>query len=200
MTEHRVDRNAFNAAKVRWYEALLEEHGVLDKGEVDEFLTAYLAQSNPRNGARIVARAWVDPGFRARLLADAPAAVAELSLVSPDEAVSAEKHLTVVPNSREHHNMVVCTLCSCYPIALLGPSPSWYKSPWYRAESVRNPRAVLKEFGLELAPNVEVTVWDSSAEMRYMVLPERPNHTEALSEADLADLVTRNGLIGVAAV
>ncbi|WP_066288221.1 nitrile hydratase subunit alpha [Arthrobacter sp. B6] len=196
---HHDDRNGFNAAKIRWFESLLEENGLLAPGEVDDFLASYLKQANPNNGARIVARAWIDPAFRERLVADAPNAIRELKLVDPsDGEVTEEQHLKVVSNSPGKHNMIVCTLCSCYPLWLLGPSPSWYKNPWYRAEAVRNPRGVLREFGFEIPEPTEITVWDASSEMRYMVLPERPEGTDGMSEEELAELVTRNGLIGVA--
>ncbi|MFJ5699922.1 nitrile hydratase subunit alpha [Arthrobacter sp. NPDC093139] len=201
MSGHHDDRNGFNAAKIRWFESLLEEQGVLAPGEVDDFLASYVKQSNPNNGARIVAKAWIDPTFRERLCADAPAAIRELELVDQAHGEATEEaHLIVVPNSPGKHNMIVCTLCSCYPLWLLGPSPSWYKSLWYRAEAVRNPRGVLREFGLELPEQTEITVWDSSSDMRYMVLPERPEGTDGMSEEELAGLVTRNGLIGVATV
>jgi nitrile hydratase len=146
----------------------------------------------------VVARAWVDDGFRARLLADANAALPEVGL-SMGGGLQ-EQRLKVVENTADAHNVVVCTLCSCYPIALLGPSPTWYKSEAYRSRVVRDPRAVLREFGLSLDPAVGITVWDASAESRYMVLPARPAGTQDLDEQALADLVTRDGLIGVAAV
>jgi nitrile hydratase subunit alpha len=186
------------AARVRHVEALLEQRGLIDPGELDQALEAFLARASPANGARVVARAWLDEGFRARLLADANAALPELEL-SMGGGLQ-EQRLKVVENTAHAHNVIVCTLCSCYPIALLGPSPSWYKSESYRSRVVREPRAVLLEFGLALDPDVEITVWDSSAESRYMVLPRRPAGTEGLDEPGLTALVTRNGLIGVAAV
>jgi nitrile hydratase len=186
------------AARVRHVEAALEARGLLDPLELDRALTAFLARASPANGGRIVARAWVDPDFRRRLLADANAALPELGL-SMGGGLQ-EQRLKVVENTETTHNVIVCTLCSCYPIALLGPSPTWYKSESYRARVVREPREVLCELGFELEPGVEITVWDASAESRYMVLPRRPAGTDDLDEATLAALVTRNGLIGVAAV
>jgi nitrile hydratase subunit alpha len=185
------------AARVRDLEERLIRAGVLTDAQLDRALEDYLASSSPVNGARLVARAWVDEGFRARLLDDARAALGELGLA---DRTSGGEQLRVVANSAERHNLVVCTLCSCYPTRLLGPSPSWYKSAAYRARAVREPRAVLAEFGLPLPPEVEIMVWDASADARYLVLPLRPAGTEALAEDDLARLVTRNGLIGAAAV
>jgi nitrile hydratase len=186
------------AARVRHVEALLEQRGLVDPAELDRGLEAFLARASPANGARIAARAWLDGEFRSRLLADANAALPELGL-SMGGGIQ-EQRLKVVANTEAVHNVIVCTLCSCYPLALLGPSPTWYKSESYRSRVVRDPRGVLAEFGYALDPGVEITVWDSSAESRYMVLPRRPAGTEGLSEAELAALVTRNGLIGVAPV
>lgn len=186
------------AAAVRHVEALLEERGLVDAKELDRALEAFLAQASPAVGGRVVARAWVDPVFRTSLLADANGALGELGL-SMGGGIQ-EQRLRVVENTETAHHVVVCTLCSCYPIALLGPSPTWYKSEAYRSRVVRDPRGVLAEFGLALDPPVEVTVWDASAETRYLVLPRRPAGSDALAEAELAGLVTRNGLIGVAAV
>jgi nitrile hydratase len=186
------------AAKVRHVEALLEQRGLVDAVELDRALTAFLAKGSPASGARVVARAWVDEGFRQRLLDDANAALPEVG-VSMGGGLQ-EQRLKVVANTASAHNVIVCTLCSCYPIALLGPSPTWYKSEGYRSRVVRDPRAVLHEFGYDLSPEVEITVWDASAESRHMVLPRRPAGTDGLSEQELAGLVTRNGLIGVAAV
>ncbi|RSM77629.1 nitrile hydratase subunit alpha [Kibdelosporangium aridum] len=186
------------AARVRRMESLLEQRGLVIPGALDETLAAFLNRASPANGARIVARAWVDPQFRDRLLADAPAAIAEL-----DFSMSGGLHvqdLQAVANTEREHNVVVCTLCSCYPLALLGPSPTWYKSESYRSRVVRNPREVLREFGLELRPEVEVKVWDANSEIRYIVIPARPAGTENLTEEQLAELVTRNGLIGTAPV
>jgi len=186
------------AARVRHVEALLETRGLLDGGEMDRRIEEFLAGGSPLNGARIVARAWVDPGFRDRLLEDANSAIGELGL-SMGGGLQ-EQRLKVVANGEHEHHVVVCTLCSCYPIALLGPSPGWYKSEAYRSRVVRDPRGVLAEFGLLLPPATRISVWDASAESRYMVLPRRPAGTEALAEETLAGLVSRNGLIGTAAV
>ncbi len=186
------------AAHVRRLEERLIEAGYTTDAELDDTIAGYLAEASPVNGARIVARAWVDPGFRRRLLADANAALPELGL-SMGGGLQ-EQRLRVVENSADHHNVLVCTLCSCYPISLLGPSPSWYKHESYRSRVVREPRAVLAEFGLALPEHVDITVRDSSAETRYMVLPMRPEGTRDLGEERLAELVTREGLIGTAAV
>ena len=186
------------SAKVRHVEALLEQRGLVDPVELDRALTAYLAKASPASGARVVARSWVDEGFRRRLLDNANLALPEVGL-SMGGGLQ-EQRLKVVANTASAHNVIVCTLCSCYPIALLGPSPSWYKSEGYRSRVVRDPRGVLHEFGYDVPADVEITVWDASAESRHMVLPRRPVGTDALSEAELAGLVTRNGLIGVAAV
>ncbi len=186
------------AAKVRHVEALLEQRGLVDANELDRALTAFLAKGSPASGARAVARAWVDEGFKARFLEDANAALPEIGL-SMGGGLQ-EQRLKVVENTASQHNVIVCTLCSCYPIALLGPSPTWYKSEGYRSRVVREPRAVLHEFGYDVPDDVEITVWDASAESRHMVIPRRPDGTEALSEPELAALVTRNGLIGVAPV
>ncbi|GFE17566.1 nitrile hydratase subunit alpha [Streptomyces glebosus] len=186
------------AARVRQLEARLTEAGVVTEEQLDAALAAMLKGASPVNGARIVARAWTGPGFRERLLADANAALPEVGL-SMAGGIQ-EQRLKVVENTATTHHVLVCTLCSCYPIGLLGPSPSWYKSEAYRSRVVREPRAVLAEFGLELPGDTTITVWDSSAESRYMVLPRRPEGTEGRSEAELAALVTREGLIGTAAV
>ena len=186
------------ARQVRGVETLLEERGLVDPGELDRALQAFLARASPASGARVVARAWIDAGFRGRLLADANAALPEVGL-SMGGGLQ-EQRLKVVENTADAHNVVVCTLCSCYPIALLGPSPTWYKSEAYRSRVVRDPRSVLREFGLELDDAVGITVWDASAESRYMVLPTRPADTDDLDETALAGLVTRDGLLGVAAV
>jgi nitrile hydratase len=186
------------AARVRHVEELLEQRGLVDSLELDRALEAFLARASPANGARLVARAWLDGEFRSRLLADANAALPELAL-SMGGGLQ-EQRLKVVENTEDSHNVIVCTLCSCYPIALLGPSPTWYKSEAYRSRVVRDPRAVLREFGFVLGPDVRINVWDASAESRYMVLPRRPADTEDLDEQTLAARVTRNGLIGVAPV
>jgi nitrile hydratase len=186
------------SARVRHVEALLEGRGLLDDGEIDGRIDAFLAGGSPANGARIAARAWVDPAFAERLLADANGAIRELGLTMAGGLQ--EQRLKVVANTADEHNVVVCTLCSCYPIALLGPSPGWYKSEAYRSRVVRDPRGVLREFGVELPDRTRISVWDASAESRYMVVPRRPPGTEGLSEEQLAGLVTRKGLIGTALV
>lgn len=183
------------AQQVREVEAELEARGIVSAAELEAILDA---MRTPADGARVVARAWVDAAFRARLLSDATAAIEELGYsmhggVRPQMLVALE-------NTDAVHNVVVCTLCSCYPIALLGPSPPWYKSEAYRSRIVREPRAVLREFELELAETVEVRVWDASAETRYLVLPRRPQGTDSYSEEQLAALVTRNGMIGTSAL
>jgi len=186
------------SAQVRSVEALLEDRGLLEPGEIDTRIDEFLAGGSPANGARIVARAWVDPGFAERLLADANTAIRVLGLAMAGGLQ--EQRLKVVANTADEHNVVVCTLCSCYPIALLGPSPSWYKSEAYRSRVVRDPRGVLREFGVELPATTAIAVWDASAESRYMVLPRRPENSDGLTEGQLAGLVTRKGLIGTAAV
>ena len=180
------------AARVRALEDLLVEKGVITREAVRQGVD-WLVSRSPADGAKLVARAWVDPAFRERLLADARAAAGELGLdAGPSPTVVA------VENTDERHNMVVCTLCSCYPRALLGPPPAWYKSLAYRSRAVSEPRAVLAEFGVELDPGVELRVLDSTADVRYLVVPRRPEGTEALSEDELAALVTRDSMIGVA--
>jgi len=191
--DHHTD--ATIARRVRRLETLLEEKGLITGERLDEAIDAFLAESSPANGARVVARAWTDDAYRARLLADGTAAVRELGYME-----GSFQRLRVVENTESRHNVVVCTLCSCYPLRLLGPSPSWYKSEAYRSRVVREPREVLREFGLSLPASVDITVWDSSAETRYLVLPRRPDGTEELGEEELAALVTRNALIGTAAV
>ena len=186
------------AARVRHVEALLEQRGLVDAKELERALEAFLARASPASGARVVARAWTDAGFRDRLLADANATLPEVGL-SMGGGIQ-EQRLKVVANSATEHHVVVCTLCSCYPIALLGPSPTWYKSEAYRSRVVRDPRGVLAEFGYAPDPGVRVTVWDATAETRYMVLPRRPDGTDGWDEAALAGIVTRNGLLGTAAV
>ena len=183
------------AQRVRALEAALEDRGLVDEAELDAILDSL---RTPEDGARVVARAWSDAAFRERLLADGTAAIEELGYsmrggVRPQVLVALE-------NTEAVHNVVVCTLCSCYPLALLGPSPPWYKSEAYRSRVVREPRAVLSEFGVELDASVEVRVWDASAETRYLVLPRRPAGSDGLSETELAAMVSRNGMIGTAVV
>jgi nitrile hydratase len=184
------------AQQVRALETLLAERGLVTGDDLDELLDGYLAGASPLNGARIVARAWTDAAFLDRLLADGNAAVAELGLAAGGLK---EQVLRVVANTAQVHNVIVCTLCSCYPIGLLGPSPSWYKSEAYRSRVVREPRAVLAEFGLALPPEVDIAVWDASAETRYMVVPRPPEDVAGRDPEELVGLVTRNGLIGTAA-
>jgi nitrile hydratase subunit alpha len=179
------------AARIRAIEALLLEKGVLTEPEVQDNIS-YIEARSPANGARLVARAWVDPDFRKSLLSDGKAAASELGM---DPEHPAE--FVVVENTPEVHNLIVCTLCSCYPRAILGRPPDWYKSFAYRSRAVREPRTVMREFGFEPPEGVEVVIHDSTADARYMVLPMRPPDTEDLSEVDLAGLVTRDSLIGV---
>ncbi|MBC6460611.1 nitrile hydratase subunit alpha [Actinomadura sp. HBU206391] len=187
------------AARVRRLEERVIAAGLTDDEALDAILTRLFDTATPVNGARIVARAWTDEAFRERLLTDGSAGAAELGF--PTLGIGGGGYrLRVVANTPDRHNMIVCTLCSCYPISLLGPSPSWYKSLAYRSRAVREPRAVLAEFGLTLPDDVEISVWDTSAETRYLVLPRRPDGTGDLPADDLAALVTRNGLIGTAAV
>jgi nitrile hydratase subunit alpha len=184
------------AARVRQLEERAIAAGLATDEELDAVLTRLYATASPVNGARMVARGWADPAYRERLLADGNAAAADMGL---GDLVSGYR-LKVVGNGPGLHNMIVCTLCSCYPVSLLGPSPSWYKSLAYRSRAVREPRAVLAEFGLRLPEETEIAVWDASAESRYLVLPSRPDEAAGLPEADLAALVTLGGLIGTAAV
>lgn len=177
--------------RVKALESLLVEKGLVDRAALDVLVDTYENKIGPRNGARVVARAWTDPAYKARLLSDADAAIAEFGFIS------ANAHMQVIENTPQVHNMVVCTLCSCYPWAVLGLPPVWYKSAPYRSRAVIDPRGVLREFGTEVAENAEVRVWDSTAELRYLVLPERPAGTEGLNEEQLADLVTRDSMIGV---
>jgi nitrile hydratase len=182
------------ALRAEALEALLVERGLVQRETIDAIVARYERDIGPLNGARVVARAWTDSAFKRRLLSDAWSAIRELGLTTGPERTP----IVVVENGAGVHNVVVCTLCSCYPSALLGLPPTWYKSPPYRARVVREPRAVLRELGLELPATTEVRVWDSSAEIRYMVLPERPPGTESASEEDLVALVSRDSLIGVA--
>jgi nitrile hydratase subunit alpha len=182
------------AARVRRLEERLIAAGLATDDELDDILERVFTSASPVNGARMVARAWTDPGYRDRLLADGNAAAAELGFGAGTRGYL----LKAVENTPAVHNMIVCTLCSCYPTALLGPSPSWYKSFAYRSRAVREPRAVLAEFGLELPDSTEVRVWDANSETRYLVLPLRAEGTDEMSESELASLVTRNGLIGTA--
>lgn len=194
---HDHEKSAQVSQRVKTLVARLEKDGVTTERDLDGLIESFLAKSRPENGYRIVARAWTDPQFKARLLNDANQAVEEVGV---DLSHWAPVRLRVVENTADTHNLIVCTLCSCYPIALLGPSPTWYKSEAYRSRAVSEPRAVLAEFGMTLADDVRIVVWDSTADARYMVLPQRPQGTEELNEDQLASLVTRNGLIGTARV
>jgi nitrile hydratase len=178
--------------RVKALESLLTEKGLVDPEALDVLIDTYENKVGPRNGARVVARAWVDDAYRKRLLEDATSAIAEFGFKGRQS-----EHMVVLENTPKQHNMVVCTLCSCYPWAVLGLPPVWYKSSPYRARAVMDPRGVLAEFGVELADDVEIRVWDSTAEIRYLVLPERPANTEGMDEQALAELVTRDSMIGV---
>jgi nitrile hydratase subunit alpha len=180
------------ALRVKALESLMVAKGLVDRAALDALIDNYEHKTGPRNGARVVARAWIDAEYKKRLLKDANAAIAELDYGGTN--------LTVVQNTAKVHNLVVCTLCSCYPWAVLGLPPIWHKSAAYRSRSVIDPRGVLGEFGVALADDVEVRVWDSTADLRYLVLPERPAGTSDLSEAQLAALVTRDAMVGVAKV
>jgi nitrile hydratase len=177
--------------RVKALESLLVEKGLVDPAALDAIVDHFEHKVGPRNGARVVARAWSDPAYLARLREDATAAIAEL-----DYQGRQGEHMVIVENTPQVHNMVVCTLCSCYPWPVLGLPPVWYKSAPYRSRAVIDPRGVLKDFGTELPEEVEVRVWDSTAEVRYLVIPERPAGTHDLSEDELAALVTRDGMIG----
>jgi nitrile hydratase len=183
------------ALRVKSLESLLVEKGLVDRAALDALVDAYEHKIGPRNGARVVARAWSDSGYKQRLLSDADAAIAEMGYGGLQG-----EHMVVVENSAKVHNLVVCTLCSCYPWPVLGLPPVWYKSAPYRSRAVIDPRGVLREFGLQLPEDVEVRLWDSTAELRYLVLPERPAGTEGMSEEALAALVTRDAMVGVAKV
>jgi nitrile hydratase subunit alpha len=185
--------NAFDemTARVRALETILVAKGLIDPAAVDAIIDTYEHRVGPRNGAQVVARAWTDPGFADRLKADATAAIADMGFVGRQG-----EHMVAVFNSPEEHNLVVCTLCSCYPWPVLGLPPAWYKSPDYRARAVREPRAVLSEFGVSLPEVKRIHVWDSTAEIRYLVIPERPAGTEGLDADALAALVTRDSMIG----
>ncbi len=189
------DEESGVALRVKALERVLVAKGVVDPATLDAFVEAYETKIGPRNGAAVVARAWSDPAFKRRLLDDGAAAVAELGFAGLQG-----EHLAVVENTPAVHNVVVCTLCSCYPWPVLGLPPVWYKSPAYRARVVREPRAVLREFGLEVPATTAIRVWDSSADIRYMVLPRRPAESDGMSEAELAALVSRDGMIGTAIV
>ncbi|MDX2847246.1 nitrile hydratase subunit alpha [Actinacidiphila glaucinigra] len=183
------------ALRTEALEQLLTERGLIDPAAMDAIIATYETQVGPLNGAKVVARAWTDPQYKRRLLQDGTAAIAELGFTGPQG-----EHIVVVENTPTTHNVVVCTLCSCYPWPVLGLPPSWYKDPAYRSRVVREPRAVLSEMGLDLADGVRITVRDSTSEVRWLVLPERPAGTEHLTEEELVPLVTRDAMVGVAKV
>ncbi len=180
-----------SALRVRALESLLVDKGLVDSSTIDAWVEAYSEEVGPKRGAHVVAKAWTDPGFKSRLMQDAVSAIDELGYLG-----KATAHLKVVENTATIHNLVVCTLCSCYPFSILGIAPNWYKTAAYRSRAVRDPRGVLEEFGVDLDDDIEVRVWDSTAELRYLVLPQRPEATQGFSEAALAKLVTRNSMIG----
>jgi nitrile hydratase subunit alpha len=192
-TEPKSPSESESALRIRAIESLLVEKGIVDPKALDILVDTFENKIGPRNGAKVIAKAWADPDYKKRLLADGTAAIKELGF----SGLQGED-MVVVENTSEVHNVIVCTLCSCYPWPTLGLPPIWYKSAPYRARAVSEPRSVLKEFGTEVADDTEVRVWDTTAEMRYLVLPERPAGTEGMTEAQLADLVTRDSMIGVA--
>jgi nitrile hydratase len=179
------------ALRIKALETLLLEKGLIEAATIDAWVEAYSEEIGPRRGAHVVAKAWTDIDFRQRLQVDASAAIDELGYLG-----NATGHLKVIENTDAVHNLVVCTLCSCYPFSILGIAPAWYKAAAYRSRAVREPRSVLAEFGVELDDTVEIRIWDSTAELRYMVLPQRPANTEGMDENELATLVTRNSMIG----
>jgi nitrile hydratase subunit alpha len=180
-----------SALRVKALETLLVERGLVNSETIDAWIEAYTEVIGPKRGAQVVARAWTDADYRQRLLQDAPAAIDELGFLG-----KATAHLKVVENTSSIHNLVVCTLCSCYPFSILGVAPAWYKAAAYRSRAVRDPRGVLAEFGVNIGSDVEVRVWDSTAELRYLVLPQQPPGTADMNAAQLAKLVTRNSMIG----
>jgi nitrile hydratase len=189
--EHQASAVSPLELRVRALETVLTQKGYVDPKALDALIDAYQTKIGPRNGARVVARSWCDPEFRRWLLEDATAAIASLGFSGRQG-----EHLVAVENTEDVHNLVVCTLCSCYPWAVLGLPPTWYKSAPYRARAVKDPRGVLREFGVELPESVRIRIWDSTAEVRYLVVPRRPAGTQHLSESDLAALVTRDSMIG----
>jgi nitrile hydratase len=195
--KYPADREARNAARTKAIESLLIEKGVITSETVDKVLDVFETIIGPFNGAKLVARAWLDPAFKERLVADTAAAIAELDF--PEGMTGAEgEHMRAVANTPSVHNLIICTLCSCYPWPVLGLPPYWYKDPSFRARGVREPRKVLAEFGVAIAPSVEIKVWESSAQIRWFVIPERPAGSESMSEAELAALVTPEAMMGVA--
>ena len=195
MSEQGPHRAAMSPVerRVAALESLLTERGLVPEGFIEEITRRYESQIGPMNGTTVVARAWTDPQYKQRLLAEGTAAIAELGFGGPEG-----DHMVVVENTAAVHHVIVCTLCSCYPWPVLGLPPAWYKDPPYRARMVREPRALLAEMGCHLPDDAEIRVWDSSAEVRYLVLPERPPGTESMTEAELAGMVTRDSMIGVA--
>ncbi|MGB8293590.1 nitrile hydratase subunit alpha [Rhizobium ruizarguesonis] len=195
--KYREDREAYSAARVKALEALLIKKGIITDKTVDTILDFFETKMGPFNGAKIVARAWLDPAFKDRLVANTPEAIAELDL--PEGMAGAEgEHMRAVANSAGVHNLIICTLCSCYPWPVLGLPPYWYKDPTFRSRAAREPRAVLNEFGLPVPEAIEIKVWDSSAQIRWFVIPERPPGTEGLTETELEALVTPEAMMGVA--
>jgi nitrile hydratase subunit alpha len=197
--KYTEEREAASATKVRALEALLISKGVIGSDSVDAVLGHFETVAGPFNGARIVARAWMDDAFKQRLIADTPAAIAEMN-VAQGMAGAEGEHMAAVANGPGVHNLIICTLCSCYPWPVLGLPPYWYKDPVFRARGVREPRAVLAEFGVPVDAETEVLVWDSSAQIRWFVVPERPAGTDGMSEDELAALVTPEAMMGVALV
>jgi nitrile hydratase len=190
--QHHADSHLSDMdLRVRALESLLVEKGYVDPGAIDAIVETYETKIGPRNGAAVVAKAWSDPAFRDWLLGDATAAIASLGFTGRQG-----EHMVAVENTAQEHNLVVCTLCSCYPWSVLGLPPTWYKSPPYRSRAVIDPRGVLAEFGVTLARSTRIRVWDSTAELRYLVIPQRPKGSQGLSEAALAELVTRDSMIG----
>ena len=195
--DYPSDREAKSAARALALESLLIEKGLITNNTVDNVLSFFETQMGPFNGAKVVVRAWLDPAFKQRLVDDTRGAIAQLDL--PKGMAGAEgEHMRAVANSPTVHNLIICTLCSCYPWPVLGLPPYWYKDPTFRARAAREPRAVLKEFGLNIDPSVEIKTWDSSAQIRWFVVPERPAGTNGMSEADLLKLITPEGMMGVA--
>lgn len=189
---HHLGPEPYNVARAKALESLLLEKGVIAPNTIDRIIDFFEHDMGPMNGAKVVARAWVDPAFKQRLLKDASAASAEFGYKGAEG-----EHMVAVENTPQVHNVIVCTLCSCYPWPLLGLPPYWYKDPVYRARMINEPRKTLREFGCEVADNVEIRVWDSSAQIRYLVLPERPAGSEGMSEEQLRSLVTPEAMIGV---
>ncbi|MDX1716787.1 MAG: nitrile hydratase subunit alpha [Anderseniella sp.] len=189
--DHEHSELSETALRVRALESLLVEKGYVDPAALDELIETYETRVGPRNGAKVVAKAWANPGYMDWLRKDATAAIADLGFIGRQG-----EHMVALENTPDTHNLVVCTLCSCYPWPVLGLPPTWYKSPPYRSRAVADPRGVLEEFGVYLSEETSVRVWDSTAEVRYLVIPQRPKGTDGWSEDDLADLVTRNSMIG----